>query len=378
MRNLVWSGSFYENSGFGSVAREYVYWMQESGRFDVKINPVSYSLIDGKKYLEESEINYFQNLEFTKKECNKYYDRIFVNHITPDIAYIIDKFKNNVLYTTWETDRIQDKAVERCNNFDLILTPSEFSKFAFLNAGVNKPIEVIHHICILKKLNENKQLEELTKNKFTFLSIFEWSLRKGYDILIESFIETFKNDPDVLLIIKTNSFTNISQLKGEVVSYIKSVKKDLKYPSIYPICDFWKTNNFNSLYRYANCYVSVARGEAFSLTLANSLINGLLCIAPSKGGHTEFLNDKNAILIPSEYADIINLEKERSHYKGQKWIEVNKHYLMEALKAVKEEWSNPDEEQILTLKQESEKVQKQLSPEVILNKFEDIFKKYCN
>ena len=378
MRNLVWSGSFYENSGFGSVAREYVYWMQESGRFDVKINPVSYSLIDGKKYLEESEINYFQNLEFTKKECNKYYDRIFVNHITPDIAYIIDKFKNNVLYTTWETDRIQDKAVERCNNFDLILTPSEFSKFAFLNAGVNKPIEVIHHICILKKLNENKQLEELTKNKFTFLSIFEWSLRKGYDILIESFIETFKNDPDVLLIIKTNSFTNISQLKGEVVSYIKSVKKDLKYPSIYPICDFWKTNNLNSLYKYANCYVSVARGEAFSLTLANSLINGLLCIAPSKGGHTEFLNDKNAILIPSEYADIINLEKERSHYKGQKWIEVNKHYLMEALKAVKEEWSNPDEEQILTLKQESEKVQKQLSPEVILNKFEDIFKKYCN
>jgi len=365
-----------EPSGFGNVAREYVYWMQESGKFDVKINITNYSLIDGNKYLEDSEIEYFKKLEFSEKERNKYYDRIFVNHITPDIAYTIDKFKNSTLYTTWETDRIQTKAVERCNNFDLILTPSEFSKFAFLNAGVTKPIEVIHHISVPKKLKENKSLEELTKNKFTFLSIFEWSLRKGYDILIESFIEAFKNNPNVILLLKVNSFININQLKNEVVSYIKSVKKDLKYPAIYPICDFWKTNNLTSLYKYSNCYATATRGEAFSLCLADSMVNGLVCIAPSRGGHTEFLNDDNSILIPSEYTEIKSIEPERRHYLGQKWIEIDRHYFIKALQAVYEEWLNPDEKQKLFLKEESEKVQKQLSPEVILNKFEEYFQKY--
>ena len=41
------------------------------------------------------------------------------------------------------------------------------------------------------------------QGRFTFLSVFDWTLHKGWDILLEAFVRAFGEDQDVRLVIKT-------------------------------------------------------------------------------------------------------------------------------------------------------------------------------
>lgn len=377
MYKVLFSSPFLEYSGYSVVGRSYIKaMMDDKDNFDIKLDSVTYSLDDSSKYTNKGEFDEFFPFIVKSKQDSRLYDRVFINHITPNIAYSIKNYKNNILYSIWETDRIPKGAELNCNLFDIIFTASEFSKYAFLNGGVTVPIEIIPHIVEPRDLKENSFLEEKTKDKFVFLSIFEWHKGKGYDTLIKGYLDAFENNSDVLLILKVNSFTNLYNLKEEVISYIKSIKKDLKYPQILPIIGPIKTDDLYSLYRYSNCYVSCSRREGFSLTAADGIVNGKIVIAADKGGHREFLNHDNSVLIPSDFVDIEDVEKERAVYKGQRWVEMNYDIFVESLKAVENEWKTPDKEQLDYFEVEKQKVIKQLSRQVIIDKFLYYFDKY--
>ena len=375
MREIVYSGPLLEGSGFGAAARGYVYWLTQLTDLNLKLDFVYYSMANPLDYVTQEEVDYFN--KFVHKvglDSKSYKNSIYVNHITPNIAYVRPNFGYNVLMSIWETDKIPDESVERCNNFDLIITASEYSKFAFLNAGVTKPIEVIPHIVTpyIDSFTKNEQLENILKNKFVFLSVFEWHIGKGYDVLINGFIEAFKDRDDVVLLLKVNSFVDVNKLKQKVVEFVKSVKGDKKFPIIIPFCHSVSRNELMYLYSLADCYISASRREGFSLTLADAIINKIPCIASNRGGHTEFLNDDNSILIPSWYTDIIAVEKERSIYKGQKWIDMDYGIFIDALKTVEEEWRFPDVSVVDAFYQEVEKVRNHLSPELNVNKLKKV------
>ncbi len=376
-KRVIWSGCPLDGSGYGKVARDYIYWLNESKKVDLDCNIVTYTNINPSQYLTDDQIEYFRKLNNPNLRMDTDTDLIFINHITPDIAFSVDKYKINSLYSVWETSNIPLTATERCNSFDFIMTASEYSKQAFINGGVNVPIEVVPHIVTPVSLVENEKLEELTKDKFVFLSIFEWHLGKGYDTLIKGFIEAFRDNPDVLLILKVNSFVNPFYLKEEVINYVREQKGGLKYPQIIPICNPVHEDVLNSLYKYADVYVSCSRREGFSLTLAQAMVNGLPIIAADKGGHRQFLNTENSFLIPSKFENIKLLEKERRNYSGQQWIEMDYNEFVNTLIGLyktseTEDWLSNE----VAIDEEAQKVIKQLSPDIIINKFLELFNKY--
>lgn len=55
-------------------------------------------------------------------------------------------------------------------------------------------------------------------------------------------------------------------------------------------------------------------------------------ICPNKGGHRQYLNEDNSILVKSKWKSVGGLEDERLLYKGQKWIEPNLDNFIEELK----------------------------------------------
>ena len=127
--------------------------------------------------------------------------------------------KNVGISAVVETDFCNPKWIEKCNDMDLVIVPSSFTKSVLERSGnVKKRVEVVpewfnNEILI----NEENDLKEFANKKFNFYTPFNlmmigqitgqdpWSDRKNIFFGIKWFFETFADRPDVGLILKTNS-----------------------------------------------------------------------------------------------------------------------------------------------------------------------------
>jgi glycosyltransferase involved in cell wall biosynthesis len=323
VNKLLFSSPLQDPTGYGSAGRLYVRSLLKVG-----FNP----LLHIPRYTNLKEITFKDLPDLDRYKYQGEQIDIFLNHITPDIAHGHNRATRNILLSVWETDKIPASSVIKCSKFDKILTASEYSKNAFINAGIKIPIAVVPHpIVEVKNFTLNHDLEKKYKDKFVFFSNFEWHLGKGYDILIKAFSKAFENNDDVILIIKTFSFDRAA--KYDKRGFIKELKGDKLLPQIVLIDDIISENNLYSLYSICDAYVSTSRREAFSLTAAEAYAFGKHIIAPDKGGHREFLNEYNARLINSKLVDVPkDIELSRSIYRGQKWVECDFDATIEALK----------------------------------------------
>ena len=375
---LLWQGPGKDGSGYSSVMRTYVYWFNKFG-YNINVNNISYNS-DKYNFIEQEEEELLTKLQVENLKTFKLADHIFINHATPDILFRLPQAKKAISYSVWETSNITKEAGNRCNEMDYIITASEFSKAAFLFGGVKVPIHVVPHIVTKKNLDDDKYFDDKLNrlhNKLTFLSIFEWHLGKGYDVLIKGFIEAFKDNPDVQLILKVNSFINQKYLKNEVINYIKSIKGDLKYPTIIPICNPVKTNLIYALYRYCDIYVTCTRREAFGLTIADAIVHELPVIVPNKGGHRAYCNYIESVIpFKVDWKEITekDVEKQRRNYVGQSWMEPDLDHFIKVLRVVGESWKDIDKEDRKVLREGSIKLRKMLHPTTIMKQFNNIFK----
>jgi glycosyltransferase involved in cell wall biosynthesis len=322
-RLLLFSSPICDPTGYGQAGRLYFRSLLKAG-----FSP----LLSIPRYTNTKEVTFKDLPNLTEYIYHGGQIDIFLNHVTPDIAYGHNKTMHNLLFSVWETNRIPPSAVKKCDRFEKILTASEYSKDAFTNAGVKAPIVVVPHpILEIKDFTLNHQLEERYKNRFVFFSNFEWHTGKGYDILIKAFSKAFQDNDDVVLIIKTFSFDRAAKFDKRGI--IKELKGDKVLPQIVLIDDIISEDNLHSLYSLCNAYISTSRREAFSLTAAEALSFGKHVIAPNKGGHREFLDNGNCRLIKSEMVDVPrDIELSRSMYRGQKWVEPDFDDTIEALR----------------------------------------------
>jgi hypothetical protein len=235
---------------------------------------------------------------------------------------------------------------------------------------VSVPVEVIPHVIVKRELKPNPEIEKVVKDKMVFLAVLEWHLGKSYDMLIKGFLEAFEGNDDVILILKVNDFVNPVTLKNRVIKFIKENKKS-KYPNIIPICGAITKEDLYSLYYHCHAYINMSKREAFSLTTADAIIHGKIVISPDKGGQMYYLNNDIAVLVDSEYVPVSNTEKERSNYLGHKWIQPSYEDYVFKLRALYDEWRDPDDDQKEKLNKISNYIANILSPEVVIKKFEE-------
>ena len=326
---ILYSAPFLEISGYSTASRDYLKALYNNG-IRVYTIPMRYYLGDTLGLLNNDDVRLVNNLKYFEdlypiEKC------VFINHATPNaldpfILQLMKRTKKRILFSVWETSHIPKEFISYLENYDMILTASEFSKNAFLSTKSDLNIQVIPHV-IHNYMNEtiqpNQQLLELkNKGKFIFFASLEWHIGKGYDILLRGFLETFAGNSNVILILKTYNLSQVNY-KESVLNYIRSLKKELNItlPQIIPIIGNSTNKEILSLYASANAYISTSRREGFCLTASEAFGFGIPIIAPDKGGQTEFLNKDNSILIKSSWKDVSRLESERSLYYGQQWIE---------------------------------------------------------
>ena len=225
-----------------------------------------------------------------------------------------------------ETDRVAREWILKCNEMDLIVVPSEHS--AKVLAGTvyeirnNKTGEVheermITPISIIpeyfERPEEIKPLEiEFSTNK-NLLFVGLWGGKGGFgedrkniSDLIKLFIHTFKDDPSVGLILKTQLVNGSARDRVEVEKRIVEIKNNFG-PNvkckIHLIHQDLTEDEMWGLYSHPQVtgMVSLTHGEGFGRPLLEAAAVGKPVLATSWSGHLDFLKKKSGF-IPFEFS----------------------------------------------------------------------------
>lgn len=306
---IVWKGNF-DLSGFGHAAVDYVVALKKLG-VDIKIVNTSVPILK----LVDIPLNTKQLEIKTHKS-----DDILIQHVPPNAMRRKDA-AINIGCTTFESPKIPNDWLENLNDMDGLIVPTKWNKEILVDHGVSdKRIHVIPYIINYLNLDPSRitPLKIRNKKDFSFLSIIDFTYRKGWDLLLEAYWTEFKADENVSLILKSYHRSFGKNDRATVREHILEKKDKLKFKSIphtliydWPIHD----NLMPALYKSCQAYVFPTRGEGFSLTCAEAMALEVPVIATDYGGHLDYMNYHNSTLV--RFSGFSAMTKEQLHLSPQ-------------------------------------------------------------
>ncbi|EXL07027.1 mannosyltransferase [Brucella anthropi] len=215
------------------------------------------------------------------------------NIYPPRVADMCGKI--NMLHNyAWEESGFPDEWVEDFNDYlDTISCVSNHVKRILINNGVALPIFVcgngVDHWDAIKP-DGNFSVDG---KKFKFLHVSSCFPRKGVDVLLEAFGESFSSSDEVSLIIKT--FANPHNDVQEQLEKLRD--KYPFYPDVIVLEEDLPDARLKALYESCDALVAPSFAEGFGLPMAEAMLSGLPVITTAWGGQKEFCTAETAWLI---------------------------------------------------------------------------------
>tara|TARA_R110000824_G_scaffold81966_1_gene205747 strand:- start:1760 stop:3040 length:1281 start_codon:yes stop_codon:yes gene_type:complete len=207
-----------------------------------------------------------------------------------------------------ESDKVSAKWLESCNMMSKVLTISEHSVKSFTDTiydAINNqtgekfkyclqsPIEYISYPA-LKHEPVNLDLDLTTD--FNFVTVAQMGPRKNFEMTVKAFVESFKDDESVGLIIKTNIGKNSLIDRENCKNSLKVLSRSLgdRKCKIYLLHGALTEAEMGGLYtnKKVKALVSTTHGEGFGLPLFEAAYYGLPVLATDWSGHLDFLCKK--------------------------------------------------------------------------------------
>ena len=234
-------------------------------------------------------------------------------------------------YTMLEVDGFPPEWVRQANRMDEVWVPSEFNRQGFLDSGLERPVHLVPLGVDVNYFHPGIRTVPNPHGEFVFFSAFEWGERKDPWLLLRAFSETFSAAEPVRLLCKVINRDPQVRLKEELrrlglrsaggrISYLLNVQ----FPHY----------QLGSLYRSADCFVSVSRGEGWDMPLMEAMACGLPAIATDWGAHREFVHA--GIAYPLRVARTVPAVAKCPYYAGFRWAEPDAEHLRHLLREVYE------------------------------------------
>ena len=298
MKNLTVSSNYNFESGYGILLH---ILLEELSKQSVNVIPRTYSTISN-DYLK-----YFNEIKpFSPNDLDLCLLSILNDVGTNNPLVHLTFDRPRILYTMWESTRVNDLIIEIMNKFKCVIVPNSYNKQNFINQGLNTRIEVLNLFC---DTDFYRYKPHVVKDKFIF-GISNEDPRKNLDRVAKSFLKAFKNISDVELRIKTNSHVK-QYLNGKVVYNSTKFSKEQLRDWYYDI----------------DVYVSGATCEGWGMMQQESMCCGRPVIYTQYGGLSEFISTDVGFQV--KYEEVYSSQS-WGNYAG-KWSEYDENDMIEKM-----------------------------------------------
>jgi len=183
--------------------------------------------------------------------------------------------------------------------------PDKAAGFAVRDKFLDQNVKVIGFPSKRYAEETRDSLDLNLSTKFNFLSINQMGPRKNVETLVADFLRTFKDNPDVGLVLKSHMQNHSVPDKFLCEKILKhwvqlAIGNDEYKCSLYLLHGNLDPAEMNSLYHHKDihCYVSPTHGEGFGLPLYEAACAGMPIVTVPWSGHMDFLdlNDSKGYL----------------------------------------------------------------------------------
>jgi len=309
--NILLDGIFYNGHGLAEGNRILLRILDRAG-FRVRIHPRDKA--DKHNVLDPAEYRYISSFENTVLSSKDLY---LYNWVGTHARYRPD-FRINIARTTFESDRIPEQWVTELNKFDEVWVQSSFNKETFKSSGVKVPMRRIPNFFDIRRYTpRGPKLALPVEESFLFLSVFDMKRRKGYDLLLEAFLDEFSQEEGAALIMKIRDPSKSGLAEELIASHPKPSKEK---PAVYIIDQMLTTEELHGLYRSCHAFVLPTRGEGWGRPYFEAMLMELPVIGTNWSGHTDFMTEQNSYLVEVDRLEEIT-ENVNPAFIGHCWAE---------------------------------------------------------
>ena len=201
-----------------------------------------------------------------------------------------------------------DRIFNCCRKMDEVWVPTEWQREIFARHVPDSKIFVIPE-AVDPTLFDPSISPSSPSKIFQFLSVFAWSYRKGWEILLDGYFHAFRSTDNVILRIRSNvpdfigGDRNITaRIEERKITFLNSYKGE--YVNGFPAVIWEHTDgeiqsreSMRDLLGSANAFVLASRGEGWGLPVAEAMSMALPVVVPNHTGFTAYCNEKNSYLV---------------------------------------------------------------------------------
>lgn len=183
---------------------------------------------------------------------------------------------------------------------NLILPSSEYAKKVFLDAKIpESKLQVVPHGINHSDFDIPKdELYKLKTNKsIKILNVCgQVHRRKNLSGILKAYGDAFSKDDDVCLVLKVTKHKPVHSFELSARDIYESWRKDNPQAGeVEMIYDY--IPKIESLFLACDIHFSLSNIECFHIPSLQALAAGMITIQSAYGGHTDFLNQKNSLLV---------------------------------------------------------------------------------
>ena len=326
---LVWTGSLFDPFGYADEARAYLIALDRAGRpaaaRDIRFTNDRVRLPSAHQRAVDDAIARTPDGEF-----------VLVHHRIPGPNQPLHAEGPDVARTMFETSSVPRAWLPRLLECDEVWVPCEFNLETFQRGGFPGDRLRVLPETIDFDLFDPERTEPLAAKGargFTFLTNFDFTDRKGWDVLLDAWCDAFGRDDDVCLVLKCLGLhVPESEIRGRIDAYLGG------RPTAPILLDtrFLPTADMPRLYAGADAFVLASRGEGWGRPWMEAMAMGLPTIGSRWSGTTMFMDDANSWLVDGEVVDVA--ESAQTHtpfYRGHRWFHPDREALTAALREVR-------------------------------------------
>lgn len=369
---IIWVGPVFDRGGYGNVSRNYLRGLVKKGL------PVRVISVGPRHRKELGEQTYAWLEGLLKVDAGP--RPVLVINLGPETFKEIHCFGavKTIGVSIFETDRIPGHWVDLCNRLDEIWVPGQFNIDTYSQAGVDKAkLWAIPYAMNLDEFNPSKLVRTKRPDEpFTFLYIFAFGWRKGFDLMLASFMNEFKKgEAKLILRAFTEGYQGVTKenLRSVLFDSVKD-RVDLSrddLPEIEIIDVSLTPEELVALYGRADLYISTDRANGWGVPCMEAMALGLPAATINWSGSTGFMFKTNSVLIEPT-GRLVPVDERLAKalpelYEGHQWAEVTEEAVRERMR-----WATKHPEELAKLaKQAAEDIRTQFSPDALADRIVD-------